>query len=44
MKEEISGVEGMVEEMNIPVKENVKPTKFLTQNVQEIWDTIKILT
>ena len=44
MKEEISGVEGIVEEMNIPVKENVKPTKFLTQNVQEIWDTIKILT
>ena len=28
MKEEISGVEGMVEEMNIPVKENIKSKRI----------------
>jgi hypothetical protein len=27
--------------MDISVKENVKCKKFLTQNIQEIWDTIK---
>ena len=27
--------------MNTLAKENVKSEKFLTQNIQEIWDTMK---
>ena len=38
MKEKISGIE---EESNISVKENAKSKKCMTQNIQEIWDTIK---
>ena len=40
MEERISGIEDMIEEMDTLVKENVKSRKFLTQNIQEIWNTI----
>ena len=36
-----SGVEDMIEEINLSVKENEKSKKFMTQNIQEIWDTLK---
>ena len=31
----------MIEEISTWVKENAKAKKFLTQNIQEIWDTMK---
>ena len=37
----LSGIEDMVEEIVILVKENVKSNKFLTQNMEEIWDAVK---
>ena len=38
----MSGVEHTTEEIDISVKENVTYKKnFLTQNIQEIWDTMK---
>ena len=41
MEERVSRVEAMVEEIDLPVKQKAKSNKFLTQNIQEIWDTIK---
>ena len=41
MEERISGIEDTIEETDPSVKEHVKFSKFLTQNIQEIWDTIK---
>ena len=41
MQERISGIGDTVEEIDILVKENVKSKKFLTQNIQKIWDTMK---
>lgn len=41
MEERISGVEGIVEGMSISVKESAKSKNFLTQNIQELWDSIK---
>jgi restriction endonuclease len=41
MEERLSGVEDMIEEIDTPAKENVKSKKFLTQNIQKIWDTMK---
>ena len=41
MEERISGVKDMIEEIDSSVKENVKSNKFLTQNIQEIWDNMK---
>ena len=41
MVEKIAGIKEMIEEMDTLVKENVKSKKFLTQNIQEIWDTMK---
>jgi uncharacterized coiled-coil protein SlyX len=41
MGERISGIEDMIEEINTAVKENAKYKKFMTQNVQEVWNTIK---
>ena len=35
------GVEDTIEETDSSVKENVKSNKLLTQNIQEIWDTMK---
>ena len=34
-------VEDTIEETDIFVKDNVKSKKFLTKNIQEIWDTVK---
>ena len=42
MEDKILGVEHMVEEVDLLVKENVKSSKFLTQNLEEIWDTLKM--
>ena len=36
------GVEDTTEEIDSLVKENAKYKKFMTQNNQEIWDTLKI--
>ena len=41
MEERISGVNNSIEEIDSPIKENVKSSKFLTQNIQEIWETMK---
>lgn len=40
MEERIPDIEDMIEEIDILVKENVN-SKKLTQNIQEIWGTIK---
>ena len=37
----ISGIEDIIEENDTSVKENAKAKKFLTQNIQEILDTMK---
>lgn len=39
--EECSGVEDMLEEIDTLVKGNAKLKKFLTQDVQEMWDIMK---
>ena len=36
MEGRISGVEDRIEEIDLPVKENVKSSKFITSNIQEI--------
>ena len=41
MEERISGVEDTRDEIDSLVKENVKSNKFLTPNIQEIWDIMK---
>ena len=41
MEERISGVEDTIEETDSLVKENIKSNKFLTQDIQKIWDTMK---
>ena len=41
MEERISNIEDTAEKIDSSVKEIVKPNKFLTQNIQEIWDTMK---
>ena len=41
MEERISCVEDTIEEIDISVKENVKFKNLLTENILEIWDTIK---
>jgi hypothetical protein len=40
-EERISGVKDTREEIHTSVKENVNTKLFLTQNIQEIWDTMK---
>ena len=40
MEERISGAEDSIENMDTTVKENVKCKKLLTQNIQEIQDTM----
>ena len=37
----ISGTEDSIEEIKSLIKENSKFNKFLTQNIQEIWNTMK---
>ena len=41
IEERILGIEDRIEKGDSSVKENVKSNKFLTQNIQEIWDTMK---
>ena len=41
MEERISSAENTIEEIDSLVKENIKSNKSLTQNIQEIWNTIK---
>ena len=43
MEERISGVENMVEKLDSLVKENAEYKKIVTQNIQEIQDTVKRL-
>ena len=40
-EEKISGAENALVKIDSLVKENIKSNKFLTQNIQEIWDTMK---
>ncbi|ERE73973.1 Transposase, L1 containing protein [Cricetulus griseus] len=41
MEERISGVEDTLAEIDSSTKENLKSKKSLSQNIQEIWDTMK---
>jgi chromosome segregation ATPase len=41
MEKRISGVEDSIENMDTTIKENAKCKKILTQNIQEIQDTMK---
>lgn len=41
MKARISGIKDTIEEMDTLVKGNVKSKKFLAQNIQGIWGTMK---
>ena len=41
IEERISDTKDTIEEINPLIKENSKSNKFLTQNIQEIWDTMK---
>ena len=41
MEERISESEDTIEKINVLIKENSKSNKFSSQNIQEIWDTIK---
>ena len=41
MEERISSAEDTIEEIDSSVKENIKFNESLTQNIQEIWDTMK---
>jgi ABC-type phosphate/phosphonate transport system substrate-binding protein len=42
MEERISGAEDSIENMGTTIKENAKCKKILTQNIQEIQDTMRI--
>ena len=37
----ISGIENTIEEIDSSVKENVNSNKFLKQNIQQSWNSIK---
>jgi prefoldin subunit 5 len=41
MEERISGAEDSIENMDTTIKENAKCKKILTQNIQEIQDTMR---
>jgi hypothetical protein len=41
MEERISGAEDSIENIDIAIKENAKYKKNLTQNIQEIQDTMR---
>jgi hypothetical protein len=41
MEEEISGAEDSIENICTKIKENTKCEKILTQNIQEIQDTMR---
>ena len=40
-RRKISDAEDTIEKINALIKENSKFNKFSSQNIQEIWDTIK---
>ncbi|MGE9640547.1 hypothetical protein ACQP3J_26140, partial [Escherichia coli] len=40
-EERISAIEDSLEDIHSSTKENLKSNKSLTQNIQEIWDTVK---
>ena len=40
-RERITGTEDTIEEIDALNKENSKSNKFLAQNIQELWDTMK---
>jgi stress response protein YsnF len=41
IEERISGAEDTIENIDTTIKENVKCKKILTQNIQEIQDTLR---
>ena len=41
IEERLSGIENPIENMDTTIKENVKCKKILTQNIQEIQDTMR---
>ena len=41
IEERISSTEDTIEEIDSSVKENIKSNESLTQNIQEIWNTMK---
>ena len=41
IEERISNTKDTIEEINSLIKEQNKSKKFLTQNIEEIWDTVK---
>jgi hypothetical protein len=41
MEERISGAEDSIENMGTTIKDNAKYKKILTQNIQEIQDTMR---
>jgi hypothetical protein len=41
MEERISGAEDSIENIGTTIKENTKHKRILTQNIQEIQDTIR---
>ena len=41
MEQRLSGAEDSIENMDITIKENAKCKKILTQNIQEIQDTMR---
>ena len=41
MEERISGVEDTLGQIDSSTKENLKSNKSVTQNIQEIWDTME---
>lgn len=41
IEDKLSSVEDTIEETNISVKENRKSKRFMTQNIQDIWDMRK---
>ena len=43
MEERISSTEDTIEKTDSSIKENIKFNKGLTQNIQEIWGTMKSL-
>jgi hypothetical protein len=40
-EERLSSIEDKIEETATLIKENAKSRKYMTQNIQEIWDTMK---
>ena len=43
IEERISGADNTIEERDSLVKENNNSNKFITQNILEIWDTMKTI-